>query len=127
MRLVSAESVRPFGCVRSSVLPGSCSHGSNNLGRNSGQRGMIRMNGKPGGRYAWEMMAYGNSGTQSTACATNDAFCTPSVINSGFSDSRTAPRGVVLLFMPTGEVGDACFLVNPYTWLSCRITVRFML
>jgi hypothetical protein len=46
---------------------------------------------------------------------------------SGFSASSTAPRGVVLLLKPIGEVGDACFLVSPYTWLSCRMTVMFML
>ncbi len=59
------------------------------------------------------MMSYSISGIQSTPCATNDAFCTPSVTVSGFIASSTLPRGVVLLFVPICEVGDACFLVSP--------------
>ena len=38
---------------------------------------------------------------------------TPSVTVSGLSASRYEPRGVVLLFVPSGEVGEACFLVRP--------------
>ena len=53
------------------------------------------------------------SGIQSTACATKETFCTPSVTVRGCSASRYAPRGVVLLFSPRGEVGDACIFVNP--------------
>ena len=59
------------------------------------------------------MMSYSSSGIQSTACATNDTLGTPSVTVSGFIASSVAPRGVVLLFRPRGEVGDACFLVRP--------------
>ena len=73
------------------------------------------------------MMSNSSSGIQSTACATNDTLVTPSVTVSGFSASSAAPRGVVLLLSPRGDVGDACFFVRPYTWLSCRIAVRFML
>ncbi|MND07001.1 hypothetical protein D3C83_287380 [compost metagenome] len=72
-------------------------------------------------------MSKSTSGTQSTACATKDTFCTPSVTVSGLSGSSNEPFGVVLLLKPSGEVGEACFLVRPYTWLSCRITVMSML
>ena len=37
----------------------------------------------------------------------------PRVTVSGFSASRYVPRGVVLLLVPLGEVGEVCFLVRP--------------
>ena len=58
-------------------------------------------------------MSNSTSGTQSTACAMNDAPCTPSDTVSGFIGSSVAPYGVVLLFSPFGDVGEACFLVRP--------------
>ena len=71
------------------------------------------MNENPRWWKAFETMSYMSSGIQSTACATKETFSTPSVTVSGFSGRRTEPRGVVLLLKPTGEVGEACFLVSP--------------
>jgi len=83
------------------------------LPTNSGQRCSTRTNENPRWWKAADTIWYSDSGIQSTACATNDAFCTPRVTVSGLSASRYEPRGVVLLFVPSGDVGEACFLVRP--------------
>ncbi len=81
----------PSVCVSSIVRCGSCSQGSKALGMNSGQRWMTRTNEKPRCLKAACMMSYSTSGTQSTACAMNDAPCTPSDTVSGFIGSSVAP------------------------------------
>ena len=105
--------MRPFACVSISMRCGSCTHGSNMPPTNSGQRCRIRTNDSPRWRNAAVTIWNRLSGIQSTACATNDAFFTPSVTVSGLIASRYEPRGVVLLLVPSGEVGEACFLVRP--------------
>ena len=67
---------------------GSCSQGSHTFGSHSGQRWTMRTKDKPLWWYAALTMSNSTSGIQSTACATNDTFCTPSVTVSGFSASR---------------------------------------
>ncbi len=95
---------------------------------NSGQRWMTRTNEKPRCRYAAcdDVVEHLRDPVDRLGDE-RGTFCTPSVTLSGLRGSRYDPRGVVLLLRPFGDVGDACFLVSPYTKLSCRSTVRFML
>src|SRR3990170_1040136 len=92
---------------------GSCIQGSYSVGSHSGQRCRMRMNENPLWWKAAFTTSYRISGIQSTTWATNETFCTPSVTVSGLSASRYEPRGEVLVLVPLGEVGEACFLVRP--------------
>ena len=58
-------------------------------------------------------MSYSTSGTQSTACATNETFCTPSVTVERIQRLEHAAARRRVALVPTGEVGEACFLVSP--------------